>query len=185
MKILTKTQIGKKSDLDCEQEENNLSDLANSCEHLTSEKLCLAVVESEKAQASRQIRCKNNEKMACCYLCMFVLNCATPCHFLGNSENVPLLVDHEKTTASNTATSEQKLEEDKARNTSVTCCPLCDVKMLQTRTKFTIDGWKISPKKSEDDDETKLVEEFLPVLVYLCPKCGKIDFKVDEKLNDN
>jgi len=173
-----------KSVLDCEQEENNLSDLANSCEYLTSEKLCLAIIESEKAKASRQIRCKNGEKMTCCYLCMFVLDCATPCHFLGNSENVPLQDNREKTPVSNMATNEEKPEEEKARNASVTCCPLCEVEMFQTRTKFTIDGWKESPKKSSDEDEGKLAEEFLPAIVYLCPKCGKIEFRVDEKPND-
>ena len=71
--ISTKTQIGKTNNLIVQQEEYNLSDLANSCEYLTSEKLCLAVSESEKARSSRQVRCKNNEKMTCCYLCMFVL----------------------------------------------------------------------------------------------------------------
>jgi hypothetical protein len=41
-----------------QQEENNLSDLASSCEYLTSEKLCLAVSESEKAGLSRQVDSK-------------------------------------------------------------------------------------------------------------------------------
>ena len=163
-----------------------MSDLANSCEYLTSEKLCLAVSESERAKASRQVRCKNNEKMTCCYLCMFVLDCATPCHFLGNNEHDPQRVDHEKTHISDTAIIEQKPEEEaKTKNASITCCSLCDVEMLQTRTKFTIDGWKRSPHKSMDDDEGKLGETFLPVIVYMCPKCGKIDFRVDEKQNEN
>ena len=61
--------------------------LANSCEYLTSEKLCLAVSENEKAKAGRQVRCKNEEKMTCCYLCMFVMNCATSCRFLEATEN--------------------------------------------------------------------------------------------------
>ena len=185
MRILTKTQIGKNIDLDCEQEENNLSNLANSCEYLTSEKLCLAVSESEKAKASRQVRCKNDEKMTCCYLCMFVLDCATPCHFLGNSENEPQQVDYEKNPVKSTAASEPEPKEDKIRNASVTCCSLCTVEMFQTRTKFTIDGWKRSPQKSTDEDEGKLGEEELPVTVYLCPKCGKIDFRADTKLNNS
>ena len=171
--------------MDCEQEEKNLSDLANSCEYLTSEKLCLAVSESEKAKASRQVRCKNDEKMTCCYLCMFVLDCATPCHFLGSSENEHQQINNEKTRSTVTVISEQKPEEDKIRDSSATCCSLCNVEMFQTRTKFTIDGWKRSLQKSTDDDEGKLGEEELPVTIYLCPKCGKIDFRADEKLNNN
>jgi Zn finger protein HypA/HybF involved in hydrogenase expression len=43
--------------------------------------------------------------------------------------------------------------------------------MSQVRTKFRID-------RCEEEEE-------LPVIVYLCPKCGKIDLKADEKLNKN
>jgi hypothetical protein len=161
-----------------------LSDLANSCEYLTSEKLCLAVIESEKAKASRQVRCKNDEKMTCCYLCMFVMDCATPCHFLGNSENEPQQVEHEKTPVSSTVINEQKIGEDETLYSSVTCCSLCNVEMFQTRTKFTIDGWKRSPQISVDDDEGKIGVDELPVTIYMCPKCGKIDFRADEKINN-
>ena len=162
-----------------------MSDLANSCEYLTSEKLCLAVSDSEKAKASRQVRCKNDEKMTCCYLCMFVLDCATPCRFLGGTENEPQQVDAEKTKVDSTFINEEKPEEDKTKNASVTFCSLCNVEMSQTRTKFRIDGWEGSNQKLADDDSGKLGEEVLPVIVYLCPKCGKIDFRADEKLNKN
>lgn len=168
-----------------QQEENNLSDLANSCEYLTSEKLCIAVSESEKARSSRQVRCKNSEKMTCCYLCMFVLDCTTPCRFLGNTENEPQQTEAEKTQINNTLISDKKPEQNKTENTPVTCCSLCDVEMSQTRTKFRIDGWEKSNQKFADNDQGRLGEETLPVIVYLCPKCGKIDFKADEKQNKN
>ncbi len=164
--------------------ENNLSNLANSCEYLTSEKLCLAVLESEKAKATRQVRCRNDEKMTCCYLCMFVLDCATPCRFLGSTENVSQQIDPEKTPINSTALSEEKPEENKTKNAPATCS-LCNVEMSQTRTKFRIDGWEGSSQKPADDDSGKLGKEVFPVIVYLCPKCGKIDFRADEKLNKN
>ena len=165
--------------------ENNLSDLANSCEYLTSEKLCIAVSESEKAKAARQVRCKNDEKMTCCYLCLFVLDCATPCRFLGSTESVPQRIDAEKTQVDTTLINDEEPEVEETKDAEVTLCSLCNVEMSQTRTKFRIDGWESSPQKLTDHDSEKLEEAVLPVLVYLCPKCGKIEFKADEKLNKN
>ena len=157
-----------------------MSDLANSCEYLTSEKLCIAVSDSEKAKASRQVRCKNDEKMMCCYLCLFILDCATPCRFLGNIENESQQIDTEKTEIDSTFISNEKTEVDHSKN-AIVYCSLCNVEMSQTRTKFRIDGWEETHQKLADDDSWKLGEEVLPVIVYLCPKCGKIDFRADEK----
>lgn len=159
-----------------------MSDLTNSCEYLTSEKLCLAVSESEKAKAARQLRCKNDEKTTCCYLCMFVMDCATPCRFLGNIGNEPPQIGGEKIKIDDALVSDEKLEDDKAENTTVNYCTLCNVEMLQTRTKLRISGWEGPNQKLADDDTEKLGEEFLNVIVYLCPKCGKIEFRADEKL---
>ncbi len=157
-----------------------MSDLANSCEYLTSERLCSAVLNDEKAKASRQVRCKNDDKMTCCYLCMLVFDCATPCRFLGNAENDTHKIDHEKNEVASTISVEQKPESDKTENDTVTLCPLCNVEMSQTKTKFKIDGWKESNQKLVDYDLKKPMDEILPVIVYLCPKCGKIEFKADE-----
>jgi len=162
-----------------------LSDLANSCEYLTNEKSCLAVLESEKAQAARQARCKNDEKTTCCYLCMVVLDCDTPCKFLGTSENVPLKIEREKAPIEAPVTDEQKPLEEKTDNAPITHCSGCEVEMAQTRTKFIINGWKGLPQKSTSGDSGKLGEQELPVIVYLCPKCGKIDFRAEEKQNKN
>jgi hypothetical protein len=159
-----------------------LSDLANSCEYLTSEKLCLAVSESEKSRASRHVRCKNDEKMTCCYLCMFVLDCAKPCRFLGSYENEPQQVDAEKTKIDSSVISEEKTEENKTENPSVAFCSVCNVEMSQTKTKFKIDGWKESNQKLDGDESARFGAEVLPVIVYLCQKCGKINFRADEKL---
>ncbi len=171
--------------MNCEVGRKRVSDLANSCEYLTSEKLCLAVSESEKAKAARQVRCKNDEKLTCCYLCMLVLDCATPCRFLGNNENVSSPIEAEKTETENTVLNDNKTEEPQTENNVVPCCSTCNVEMSQTRTKFRIDGGEESHRKPNDGDLGKFVEEVLPVIVYFCPKCGKIDLKVDEKLNTN
>lgn len=149
-----------------------MSNLASSCEYLTNEKLCLAVAESEKSRASRQVRCKNDEKTTCCYLCMLVLDCANPCRFLGGYENEPQQMDSEKIKINNSVTSEKETKVNEIENESVIFCTLCNVEMPQGKTKFKIDS----------DDSARFGAEVLPVIVYLCPKCGKIDFRADEKL---
>jgi len=53
--------------------------------------------------------------------------------------------------------------------------------MSQTRTKFRINGWEGLHPKLTGDDLGERGEELLPVIVYLCPKCGKIEFRADEK----
>ena len=159
-----------------------MSNLANSCEYLTSEKLCLAASESEKSRANRQVRCKNDEKMTCCYLCMFVLDCANPCRFLGGYENEPQQVNAEKTKINSSLISEEKTEVNKTENASVTCCSLCNVEMSKTRTSLKIDGWEEPNQKLGNGNSLRFGAEVLPVILYLCPKCGKIDFRADEKL---
>ena len=162
-----------------------MSDLANSCEYLTIEKLCSAVSDSEKAKASRQVRCQNDEKMTCCYLCLSRRECAIKCKFLGNIENESSPLEAEKTEAESTFNNDKKTEEYPAKNAPDTCCSLCNVEMSQTRTKFTIDGWEGLHPKLAGDDSGNLGEELLSAIVYLCPQCGKIEFKADEEVNKN
>ncbi len=162
-----------------------MSDLANSCEYLTNDKLCSAVSNDEKAKASRQVRCKNNDKMTCCYLCMLVFDCATPCRFLGNAETDTHRIDPEKDQITSTVINDQKPAADKTKNDTATLCSLCNVEMSQTKTKFRIDGWEKSNQELINDDSSKPSDEILAAIVYLCPICGKIEFKADEKLNKN
>ncbi len=150
-----------------------MSDLANSCEYLTSEKLCLAVIDNEKSKASRQVRCKNDEKSTCCYLCMLVFDCANPCRFLGSAENEPHPIDADKTPIDSKLIDEEKKPvEGKSENSDVAWCSMCNVEMSQAKTKFRIDGCEGSLGK--------LGEKELPVIIFLCPKCGKIEFKADK-----
>lgn len=102
---------------------------------------------------------------------MFVMDCATPCRFLGTTENEPQQVEPEENQINRAPISEEKPEENQIKNDPASFCSSCNVEMSQVRTKFKIDGSKS--------------EEVLPVIVYLCPKCGKIDLKADEKLRKN
>jgi len=165
-----------------QKEESILSDLANCCEYLTIEKLCSAISESEKAKANRQLRCRNDEKMTCCYLCLSSRECAISCKYLGKNENESALVDAEKTNAESTFDDDKETEVNQTKNSTVACCSSCNVEMSQTKTKFRIDGWKgLHPKLPGDDAG----EEFLSAIVYLCPQCGKIEFRANEELNRN
>ena len=108
---------------------------------------------------------------------MFVLDCATPCRFLSGTESVPQRVDTEKSQVDNALVNEEKPKVEETKEAEVTLCSLCSIEMSQTRTKFKIDGWEGSGGSGN------LREEVLPVIVYLCPTCGKIEFKADKKQN--
>ncbi len=86
-------------------------------------------------------------------------------------------MDAEKSEAEKTANNSKKTELDQTKNGSLICCSMCNVKMSQTRTKFKIEGWEDSHIKLVDDDSGKPIEELLPVTVYLCPRCGRIEFR--------
>lgn len=161
-----------------------MSNLANSCEYLTSDKLCLAVSGSEKAKAARQVRCKNSEKATCCYLCMFVFDCPNPCQFLGNVNNESQQIANENAEIKSTSTRNEKTEVDQGKNSKVAFCTLCNMEMSQARTKFRIDEWEGPNQKVSDDASKKLGEEVLSAIIFLCPKCGKIEFKADQKLDE-
>jgi hypothetical protein len=112
---------------------------------------------------------------------MFVLDCATPCQFLGTTENEPQSIEAEKNQINNKLISDKKSEEDKTENAPVNCCPLCNMEMFQTQTTLKIDGWERTKQEFADNNSARFGKETLPVIVYLCPKCGKIDLKADEQ----
>ena len=107
---------------------------------------------------------------------MFVLDCEAPCRFLGNSENESQQIDTERNPLNNSISNESP-EEDKKENASVTFCSLCNVEMSQTMTRFRIEGYK--------GQNQKFSEKVMPVIVYICPKCGKIDLRAEEKVKKN
>jgi hypothetical protein len=113
---------------------------------------------------------------------MFVLDCSNPCRFLGGYENEPKQVEAEKIKINSSVISEEKTEVNKTEDASVSFCSLCNVEMSQAKTQFKINGWEESNQNLDDDNSGRFEAEVLPVIVYLCPKCGKIDFRADEKL---
>jgi hypothetical protein len=107
---------------------------------------------------------------------MFVLDCNTPCRFLGNSDNESQQIDAERNPIKRSISNDTP-EENKTENAPVTFCSLCNVEMFQTMTSFKIEGDK--------GQNQRVFEEVMPVIVCICPKCGKIDLRAEEKVNKN
>jgi len=154
-----------------------LSNLANSCEYFTIEKLCSAVLESEKAKANRQLRCQNEETLSCCYVCYSRRECAISCKFLGNTENQRSAIEPEKPVAQSTVNDVTKAEIAQTKKAPMVCCSLCTTEMSQGKTKFKIDEWQGQQPNSDFGEFGKE----LPVTIYLCTQCGKIEFKAQKE----
>ncbi len=71
----------------------------------------------------------------------------------------------------------QEVEAPQAENVLVPFCFSCNMEMAWAKTKLNVDGL-CGPKLSLVDQKT------LPVTVYVCPKCGKLEFKVDITQNE-
>jgi hypothetical protein len=154
----------------------NLSDLANSCEYLTIDKLCSAVCESEKAKANRNVRCQNEEKTSCCYICQIRRDCQIKCKFLGNTENDFRPTETEKI-ADDVTRTETKAQISNSKEAPMFCSS-CNGEMSQAKTQFKVNNWKgLNPKLAGEGLDKS---EMLSAVVYLCPQCGKIEFKADE-----
>jgi hypothetical protein len=101
--------------------------------------------------------------------------CATSCKYLERSvshvvepqcvtENVRPVVDVE----------DFNVESSHFENVPVAFCFSCDVAMAWTKTQLSIDNWRGSISSVLDSGD-----KVLSVVVLLCPKCGKIEFKAD------
>ncbi len=154
--------------------QNILSDLANSCEYLTTEKTCNAVTENEKAQTNRQTKCENTDKTSCCYLCPSRPQCTINCNYLGSPNVAHVSVGSEDALIENIINETKEFQETKMINNQDKYCPACNVEMSETKTELRVDNWKGQKPNMPSAD-------MLPVLVYLCPRCGRIDFKADRQ----
>jgi acetone carboxylase gamma subunit len=84
-------------------------------------------------------------------------------------------MDHEPPKAENAKNVEAKSEEAITEGKQGVSCSSCKAKMHEGKTKIRISGWEESgPKQSIPVSEAS-EKEWLPVRVYLCPQCGKIE----------
>jgi hypothetical protein len=158
-----------------------LSDLASSCEYHTIEKTCIAVSESTKAQANRQLRCLNDEKQSCCYVCDSRSECAISCKFLGSIENTPKPQEAPNPQPESTITTTKPAPANPtslSKDFPVAYCSSCNVEMSPKKTKLKFDDSDAAQSK-QFGDYTPQTEDTLPVIVYLCPLCGKIEFRAN------
>jgi hypothetical protein len=97
--------------------------------------------------------------------------------FLGKTENQPATVETTKTEVTESKISEDKeVDAIEKEGDSVTYCSLCNAEMSKTKTTFKIDG--LDGQKLAGDDSGKSIE-VLPVVVFVCPQCSKIELEVD------
>jgi hypothetical protein len=119
---------------------------------------------------SRQLKCKNDQKTVCCYLCIFRAHCVISCKYLEPSEPNT----ESKSMHDDTFTVDETLHAETLplESISVVFCFSCNMEMVWAKTQFNVNNWHGSPSLLVND-------KVLPVTVFLCPKCGKIEFKAD------
>ena len=142
-----------------------------SCEYLKNGDSCSAISGNDEARAARHESCENDNEEACCYFCPFYHTCRISCVYLGENKRK--------------RTSDLKID-DKTETTPkpiVRKCPLCDLKMRHARINLRVGGWegyyRGLPFGISEIGEDQ--ERLLPVVVYVCLKCGKLEFFAGEK----
>ncbi|MGD6809206.1 MAG: hypothetical protein ACQCN3_05850 [Candidatus Bathyarchaeia archaeon] len=131
---------------------------------------CKAISDSEEAKETRKDSCNNDNIEACCYLCSHYNKCKISCAYLGENKRVVKY----KTILP---------EEIK--------CSSCNKQMVFRKLSLRVGGCSGLLKSLHPAFDTigELEEELLPVILYICPKCGKLEFRMQEetkeKLIDN
>lgn len=156
-----------------------MSDLASGCEHYTTEKTCLAVAENPKAQSNRQLHCLNDDKQSCCYICDSRRECTISCKYLGATDHAnptqPKIENPPLPTQS--ATANLPSETKAAPDTSAAYCTSCNVEMGAKKARLKLEA--DTPVPRHFGDYALPIEEALSVIVYLCPLCGRIEFRAN------
>ena len=124
---------------------------------------CLSIQENVEAKAARKVACENKNEKACCYLCDHYSVCEISCDFLGENKNPKTVskVDNKKI--------------------NVERCPKCDSKMHYAIVNLRVGGWEGVFNVLPVGALGTIQEELLPVKVYVCSKCGKMEFYALEK----
>ncbi len=129
------------------------------CQYL-KENNCLSIVNNQEAQEVRSTTCRSENPKACCYICDFYEDCEISCNYLGKVEhkqkNIKAII-------------------------KITRCPLCKSRMLHSEVKFRTGGWSGLMQLLPFGSWGELGEELLPVEVYVCVRCGKIELMAPEK----
>jgi len=121
---------------------------------------CLSISNNQEALNARKSACGNENDQACCYICDLYEGCEISCNYLGKIN--------------------AKQKETKAAM-KITRCPLCQSKMLHSKVKLRTGGWSGLMQLLPFGELGELGEELLPVEVYVCVRCGKIEFMATEK----
>ena len=131
------------------------------CEYLKNGKSCSAILKNEEAISAREVSCENDDNTACCYLCSFYPNCEISCNYLGQNKG--------------------KFKK-KTDEILVLRCNSCGLKMRGgTRMKIRVGGWTGLWQALPGGALGELTEELLPVIIYVCPKCGRLELVAEEK----
>ena len=126
---------------------------------------CLSIMTNDEAREGRLIGCSNSNIRACCFLCSRLQGCEISCKLeVNRNEKEENLIDDGS-------------EENKIQTLT---CSLCDIAMLNSRMNLKAEtSTKSVPLTIGKIGE--IPEEILPVLIHVCPKCGKIEFMAQEK----
>jgi hypothetical protein len=119
---------------------------------------------NDEAREGRLIGCSNSNIRACCSLCSRLQGCNISCklEINKNEEDLP------------------KNDSSENKKIQTLTCSLCNIVMLNSRMNLKIEeSTKSVPPAIGKIDE--ISKELLPVLIYMCPNCGKIEFVAQEK----
>jgi hypothetical protein len=139
------------------------------CKYLKDES-CLSIASNDEAKEVRKISCNNDNEQACCYLCSYYHGCEISCAFLGENKKVikrkPIVTDE--------------------KQSKILRCSSCDQKMVFNQVNLRVGGWSGALKGLHPaiDALGELDEELLPVILYICTKCGKLEFRAQEKAKE-
>jgi hypothetical protein len=121
---------------------------------------CSALTGNQEGIQTREDNCSNQNKTACCYTCSSQSVCNVSCNYLGEISQP---------------------DEASVDTLPTVKCSTCNVKMDPARTKIRIGGyrglWKLAPVVGGVGE---LKEQLLPVLIYLCPSCGRLEFFAEQ-----
>jgi hypothetical protein len=125
---------------------------------------CLSIMTNDEAREERLIGCSNGNIRACCSLCSRLQGCDISCKLEVNRNEEDLPID----------------DGSENKKIQTLTCSLCNVEMLNSRMNLKVEtANKRVPLAMGKIDE--ISEELLPVVIYLCPNCGKMEFMAQQK----